>query len=582
MNDLNKNILEKTMALRKKCLTADPTKPRFFEMDNYLLDGKVYSRLRVILRSNGCSTPTCIMCPFPNEALDPSLVKITSIQYLEQLKQALKIHPFPQIISIYNDGSFFADRELPNAARLHIYSLIKKIGCSHLMVESIPAFITEKKLQEAQNTLGEKVKLIVGIGLQSASDEIRKWCIRTPVNKENFLRAHKLLHRFGYETKSYLMFKPPFLLEEEAITDAVESATWLYQNGVEDITLCPTRIAPNTVLQDLFDRGLYVSPKLTSVIKCLDALEQKNIHIRVSVFNVASSDFDALVIRGCEKCEIQILEEIARYNNLKSHNFQKLFCQNCSEVADKQDPIIFKALSYRERLAVWLNISNKTIQKEDSKNSSIIEANIQGWDALCKYHTIATFPLDALKIRDFLHPQSFILDYGCGNGRAISLLQQLGYKKIIGCDPSWEACQIAHIMNNRKDVLWLPKYDEIPFVEQSFQAVLLVAVLSSIIPKKERNATIQRLMKLLSPGGKIIIGDFGVSEEPAYQARYSEATIEEHTFKTENNIWIHHFTGPELKELVKDHFTINYFNAVPTKSIHGRNLTGFILVATKI
>ena len=116
---------------------------------------------------------------------------------------------------------------------------------------------------------------MVGLGLQSADDEIRKVCIRTPLSKEMFLQAHKIIHEFGYSTKCYILLKPPFLLQKEAIEDTVNSAIWLQEQGVEDITICPIRIANGTVLKDLFDKKLYAQPKLASLVECLRQLREK-------------------------------------------------------------------------------------------------------------------------------------------------------------------------------------------------------------------------------------------------------------------------------------------------------------------
>lgn len=360
MSILKEIITKKVIELRTKLPHADPCKPRFVESDQYKLGSKVYTRLRIILRSNGCSIPTCTMCPFPNEAVNSDNVLINAKQYIEQVKTTLVQHHHHDILSIYNDGSFFAESELPQQTRQEIYRLAKNNKCRYLMVESLPCFITQQCLEEAKEILGENVTLIVGIGLQSASDEIREICVGTAIKKSDFLQANELLKKFGYDTKCYIIFKPPFLLEEEAITDAVESTIWLYEHNIKDITLCPTRVAKQTILQQLFDMNLYAIPKLTSFAKCLSQLQQLNIQVRVSVFNIQSSDFDALTPSGCSICEERIKKGLALYNDMQKVNFEELLCEACAKQADKNDPAAFKELNYQERIKMWLDLSEKT------------------------------------------------------------------------------------------------------------------------------------------------------------------------------------------------------------------------------
>ncbi len=377
-----------TMSLRTKYTGIDATKARFFETDQYQLGSHLYKRLRIILRSNGCSVPTCTMCPFPNEALDPTVKHINAEEYIQQVKNVLTVNPSFDILSIYNDGSFFAGRELPQQARQEIYQIVKDSGCQYLMVESLPFFITKEKLQEAKNYLGNKVKLIVGMGLQSVSDIARYVCIRTPITKEDFLQAHNLLKQFNYDTKAYIILKPPFFLEEESINDAVDGAVWLSQHDVQDITLCPMRIAQGTVLQDLFDRKLYTLPTLASFTESLYKLQQKNIRVRISIFNVNSSDLDALTPSGCLQCEVKILRGLENYNNLIEVDFSELRCPSCLQNGIKNDPTAFKGRSFEDRVKIWIHhYENKTAQinqdyqqdrdKENSQDNLIL--NVQTW-----------------------------------------------------------------------------------------------------------------------------------------------------------------------------------------------------------
>lgn len=324
--------------------------PRFVEVDEYSLRGEILKRIRIILRGNGCSKPSCTMCPLPNEGLDRKEVKVDAEDYIKQVAAALEAYPGCEMVCIYNDGSFFAERELPANARRAIYQLTVFYGARYLVVESLPQFITNNSLAEAKDLL-EEIHLIVGIGLQSASDFVREICINSPVTKEAFLNALRLLDKYGFGSKVYVMIKPPFLSEDEAIEDATSSVMWLNNLQVEDITLCPTRIAQGTLVFELFRLRLYYPPMLTTIVDCLRNIQRMGGRARVSVFNVYSSDFQSYTSGGCSECEERIIHGLQQFNrNPASVDLATLSCAGCHFKARWINSSAFENLAPADRV----------------------------------------------------------------------------------------------------------------------------------------------------------------------------------------------------------------------------------------
>jgi radical SAM enzyme (TIGR01210 family) len=358
MNDLKKRYIEHILEIRKKVQQSEfleLNKARFVEKDTYKFQGVNYSRLRIILRSNGCSIPTCTMCPFPNEK---SIKKVSHENYINQIKDVLINNPNCEIISIYNDGSFFASNELEDHTRLLILELVKRYKCKFLMVESIPYFITEDKIKEATQVLGN-IKLIIGIGLESTNDEIRDLCVCTKIKLEEIINTKNIIDKYNHFIKVYLLLKPPFLREDEAITDTINSCIWLSEKQISDITICPLRISEGTVVQSLYDLELYTPPLLTSLARVLEELNKKNITTRVSIFNVKSSDIKSITPFGCKKCQEKILSGIEKYNSMEYVDFEKLRCIDCENREENKIPVIFNDLSIKERIRYWLDLVNR-------------------------------------------------------------------------------------------------------------------------------------------------------------------------------------------------------------------------------
>jgi radical SAM enzyme (TIGR01210 family) len=269
------------------------------------------------------------MCPLPNQGLSIQGNRVLAGQYVDQVRFALGKSRFCELLCIYNDGSFFSNHELPEDARCQIYQLAADSGCKYLMVESLPIFISHRAISEAKHHLGD-VGLVVAIGLQSVNEVVRELCIASPVSTKEFLDACALLRDFNCGIKVYLLLKPPFLNEDEAICDCVFSANRLHRLGVDEITICPLRVGRGTVVENLYRRGMYVPPALSSIVEVLRALPRTG-RIRVSLFNVSSVDFSAVPPRSCADCRDFIFQSLTDYNrDAVNVDLREIGCDRCS------------------------------------------------------------------------------------------------------------------------------------------------------------------------------------------------------------------------------------------------------------
>jgi radical SAM enzyme (TIGR01210 family) len=167
VKDLRHRIGELSLRLRTSGTHAKPAKPRFVDFDAIRLPtGEVVGRKKVIIMSGGCSVPTCTMCPFTNENNYGIEGGASRESLLEQVRWTLartEDEPAYEVLCLYNDGSFFAPREIPRDVQVEIARLVAAAGVRRLVVESLPQFVTEPVLRSFTAALGE-VRLEVGIG----------------------------------------------------------------------------------------------------------------------------------------------------------------------------------------------------------------------------------------------------------------------------------------------------------------------------------------------------------------------------------------------------------------------------------
>ena len=290
--------------------------------------GRIYKRKKIVLAAQGCTAATCTMCPIPNEAFYGLRRVVTAEDFVQQFYTAFSADTIDsyQLISVYNSGNWFANREIPPLARQSIYQAIACSQCEGVMVESLPQFVTPQLMEEARNHLSDK-RLIVAIGLQSADDTVRNVCVNTTCTKEQFERASHLLWQYGYTARAYLMVKPPFLTEREAVTDTVESIRYVAELGYKDVSICPTRIAPYTVASELAERGLYTPPSLWTIVDILK-LAHSICDLRITCLDLDSKNSDTLYPRTCSSCTQRLLTSLQEYN--LGHDLSTIAALNCS------------------------------------------------------------------------------------------------------------------------------------------------------------------------------------------------------------------------------------------------------------
>ncbi len=333
---LRKHMTTLVRSLRRSILTLDTnfSKPLSNLSDEILVEGKKLRRKRIVLLTSGCTVASCTMCPLPNEAVDAKMGCITPSNLMDQFDHAFsttedEIDGF-DVVTIYTNGNFFVDQEVPPLVREYIYEQINKSAVSLLIVESLPQFVTKAIIDEAKAHLGEK-QLSVYIGLQSSDDLIRTLAINSTTTRVAFEQAVHLLHEAQYLCTAFLMVKPPFLTETEAIRDAVQSIVYLSTLGVYDPMLCATKISPHTVVSLLAKEGNFVSPWLWSVIEILKEVQT---HSPASKPIIATSLFDeernadSTCTQNCEQCSPGIIDLLTTYN--KTRDPRPLFEVRCS------------------------------------------------------------------------------------------------------------------------------------------------------------------------------------------------------------------------------------------------------------
>jgi len=140
------------------------------------------------------------------------------------------------------------------------------------------------------------------------------------------------------------------------------------------------------------------------------------------------------------------------------------------------------------------------------------------WDkAASKKEFTTPFRMDRFTSK--VSKESIILDVGCGYGRTLNELYQEGFNKICGIDFSQKMIERG---KNLYPYLDLKKCKgTFAFKDNTFDAVVLVAVLTCIVKDEDQVKLLDEIERVLKPNGILYINDFLINRDKRNKERYN-------------------------------------------------------------
>ena len=129
-------------------------------------------------------------------------------------------------------------------------------------------------------------------------------------------------------------------------------------------------------------------------------------------------------------------------------------------------------------------------------------------------------PVNLQRVRQWLSPNSRILDFGCGYGRCLGELLSAGYQNLVGFDfsPSMIAAARARFPQIAFAEL---ESSKIPLPGASIDGALLFSVLTCVPTDDGQRAIVGNLRRVLRPGGLLYISDLWLQSDERNVARYA-------------------------------------------------------------
>lgn len=222
--------------------------------------GNLQRFLTVFLTNRECSW-RCLMCDLWRQT---TLESVPPGAIPRQVEFALNSVPGAPAVKLYNAGSFFDPGAIPEVDLPRIAELLR--SRAHLIVECHPKLVGPKVTRFAES-LGP-VRLEVALGLETAHPKVLER-LNKGMTLDDFSKAAAFLRKGGVDVRAFVLVKPPFLDEAEAIHWAVDSARFAFGAGATVVSLIPTRLG-NGALDSLAAQGLFAEPGLELLEEAMD------------------------------------------------------------------------------------------------------------------------------------------------------------------------------------------------------------------------------------------------------------------------------------------------------------------------
>ncbi len=316
-------------SMRLQQMVKDERRPREFDPREYistwtekdLLHGKVVDAWVIIFRTRGCywaRASGCSMCGYVNDVAQ----EVSPADLLHQLDVVLRKHEGQPVVKVYTSGNFFDDHEVAPGVRERI---LEELGarCDKVIVETLAHLLRKDQLDHALTLVDE---LEVAFGVESTDTRVLNLAVNKVWGLKEHARAAELAHAAGATVKTYLLIKPPFLTEREAIEDAVRSGHDADPHS-DTISFNPVNVQSHTIVDRLYRRGEYRPPWLWSVVEVLE--RTKDLKARVKSHPTAGGR--ARGAHNCGSCDRKVVNAIEEFSLGLRTDFADLSCE-CTEV----------------------------------------------------------------------------------------------------------------------------------------------------------------------------------------------------------------------------------------------------------
>lgn len=312
----------------------------------------------------------CTMCNYScrSGSTAGSVLKNKLPEIIYEIASSKANYPDAQI---YMNGSYFNNKEIPeNLQYEFLMALSRECSIRSVKVETRPNFVSKKKIQKITGELG--IKLQLGIGIETVNDSIRNDCLNKGFNFDQYCEALNAVSGLC-DVKAYLLFKPPFMSEKEAIEDTIESVRRLSDVGTPRISITPLAVQANTLVSFLLEERLYRPPWLWSLFELNSRLKQEGL----LCCGISGLDFYPEPIAqpfNCERCTERLYTMLKENGKLTLDSIENT-C-SCRDVWESEIRTDIVSKRNRQLITAWNAFSDRETRSHEIHSSISVSNKI--------------------------------------------------------------------------------------------------------------------------------------------------------------------------------------------------------------
>ena len=280
--------------------------------------GEVVSAATIFLTNRECPW-RCLMCDLWKHTLEESVpTGAIPAQIDFALSELRRTHAGPlRQVKLYNSGSFFDRGAIPLSDHPAIAARLR--GFERVIVECHPALVNDAVVRFRDSLGGAKLE--VAMGLETIHPEVLPK-LNKRMTTEQFAAAADFLRRHEIALRAFVLVKPPFLDEAEALLWAQRSTEFAFDCGASVVSLIPVRPG-NGALDELAAQGHFSPPALTT----LERTAEHGVALRRG--RVFADTWDLEQFSRCPRCFTARRERLNTMN-LSQSVPESVRCPHCA------------------------------------------------------------------------------------------------------------------------------------------------------------------------------------------------------------------------------------------------------------
>lgn len=261
----------------------------------------------------------CVMCNYGKN--NTCVTQADEDQILNGLQRIVSKLPWVfEDFLLTSSGSLLDPREVSPRMREGLLDILKPVRAKRLSIETRAETVTDEGLRFLKR-LAPGDEKYVEIGLESSNDWVLQHCLNKGFSFAEFCDAVQRIHAHKLRVTANVGLGFPFMSERASIEYAVQSVRDAFQIGADSVVLLPYHVKQGTLLDVMFQRGMYQCASLWSMVEVLRRFPGEEDRLQISWYKdyfgpersfIRSSPYT------CPNCASHVLEELDRYRNCPS------------------------------------------------------------------------------------------------------------------------------------------------------------------------------------------------------------------------------------------------------------------------